>query len=91
MLQLKLLPGGLSDLFDQVVRSRRMTKADRYGLMAALLSDSLSEDEKDAIDRMLRSVRKGRILLVDEISAVNNYTPRWSGSDLYGQQSLYIC
>lgn len=72
MLQVKPLPCGLSDLFLQVVRTRRITKADQYGLMAALLSDSLSSEEKDAIDRMLRSVRKGRILLVDEISAVKN-------------------
>ena len=70
MLQVQPLPGGLSDLFLQVVRTRRMTKADQYGLMAALLSDSLSSDEQDAIDRMLRSVRKGRIVLVDELSAV---------------------
>ena len=70
MLQIQLLPCGLSDLFLQVVKTRRMTKADRYGLMAALLSESLSPDEQDAIDRMLRSVRKGRILLVDEISAI---------------------
>lgn len=72
MLQVKPLPCGLSDLFLQVTRTRRITKADQYGLMAAILSDSLSSDEKDAIDRMLRSVRKGRILVVDEISAVKN-------------------
>jgi hypothetical protein len=68
--KVNLLPFALSDLFAQASTSGRITIADRYGLMAALLEDSLSSDEQCAIDRLLRAVSKGRLTVVDEISAV---------------------
>jgi molybdopterin-guanine dinucleotide biosynthesis protein A len=65
-----LLPGALSELFAQATSSGYMTKADRYGLMAAILGEDLSTDEKCVIDRLLRAVRRGRLHLADELSAV---------------------
>jgi hypothetical protein len=38
--------------------------------MAALLEDSLPEEQLWAIDRLLHGVRRGRIAVVDEISTV---------------------
>jgi hypothetical protein len=38
--------------------------------MAALLEDSLTQEERDAIDRLLRALRRGRMKVVSEISAL---------------------
>ncbi|MGK7922226.1 MAG: hypothetical protein AB4080_19695 [Trichodesmium sp.] len=65
-----LLPSALGDLFAHVNDTRCITLADRYGLMAAMFDESLPEDEKRSIDRLLRAICKGRIKVVDEISAV---------------------
>lgn len=47
-----------------------MTKADRYGLMAALLEEELGNEERCIIDRLLRAVKRGRLRLADELSVV---------------------
>lgn len=65
-----LLPSAIADLTAQVAQSRQITLADRYGLMAAILSDSLQAEERDAIDRLLRAVCRGRFYIVDELSAI---------------------
>jgi hypothetical protein len=65
-----LLPGALSDLFAQVTISGCITKADRYGLMAALLEEELDSEERCVIDRVLRSVSRGRVAIADDISAI---------------------
>jgi hypothetical protein len=64
----RLIPGAVADLFAQVTIAGKITMADRYGLMAALLEESLTEDERGAIDRLLRAFCRGRIKLVNEIS-----------------------
>ncbi|TAH31235.1 MAG: hypothetical protein EAZ10_01360 [Oscillatoriales cyanobacterium] len=51
-------------------RSRDRRVADRYGLLAAIFDETLTEDDKRSIDRLLRSVCRGRIKLVDELSAI---------------------
>jgi hypothetical protein len=66
----RLIPGAISDLFAQVTISGKITLADRYGLMAAVLEDSMTEDERSAIDRMLRALYRGRIRVVNEISSI---------------------
>jgi hypothetical protein len=38
--------------------------------MAALLEETLTQDELDSIERLLRSVRRGRMKIVDDISAI---------------------
>jgi len=65
-----LLPGALYDLFAQVSISGNLTQADRYGLMAAILEENLDTEERSVIDRMLRAVRRGRLTIVDELSAL---------------------
>ncbi|MBD2312613.1 hypothetical protein H6G20_13155 [Desertifilum sp. FACHB-1129] len=73
MTQLDLLPTALADLFAQVSAQGYITTADRYGLLAALLDDdSLSEEEKTAINRLLWAVAKKRIAIVEQISMTEN-------------------
>lgn len=71
MPQLQLLPSALADLFAQASHEGYLTKADQYGLLAALLNEaSLSEEERTAIDRLLRAVTKKRIVIINEISTL---------------------
>ncbi|HEY9674334.1 MAG TPA: hypothetical protein V6D11_23035 [Waterburya sp.] len=65
-----LLPDAISELFVQVSSSGKITLADRYGLMAALLDESLAKEDRELIDRLLRAVRRGRLEVVDDISSV---------------------
>ena len=65
-----LLPSAISDLFSQATRSGKLTYADRHGLMAAILSENLDEDERTAIDRLLYALRRGRVRSTDELSAL---------------------
>lgn len=67
--QISLIPGALSDLFAQVSSSGRITLADQYGLMAALLEEELAEHERASIDRLLYALKRGRLKVVREISA----------------------
>ena len=68
MFLVNLLPGAISEILASVAESHRITKADRFGLMAAILDESLPEEERYAVDRVLRSLVKGRIKVVDELS-----------------------
>lgn len=70
MTALCLLPGAISNLFAQATCTGKITLADRYGLLAALLNESTSQEEQNCIDRLLYSLRKGRVQVVDELSAV---------------------
>ncbi|NJN57489.1 MAG: hypothetical protein HC879_08295 [Leptolyngbyaceae cyanobacterium SL_5_9] len=65
-----LLPAALAELTADVAESGNITLADRYGLMAAILDESISDEERFAIDRLLRAVRRGRFRMVDELSVV---------------------
>ena len=67
---INLLPSALSELFAQVASTGTITQADRYGLMAAIMDDRLGEEERCAIDRMLHAFCRGRLQIVNEISAV---------------------
>lgn len=64
-----LLPFGISELFAQVSKTRALTLADRYGLMTAIMEDTITEEERQAIDRLLYAMRRGRLQMVNEISA----------------------
>lgn len=69
-----LLPSGLGELFAKVNTTGEITLADRYGLMAAILDESLSQEEQFSINRVLRSVCRGKIKVVNKISSVgSNY------------------
>jgi hypothetical protein len=67
---IRLLPCALSELFAQVTATGRLTLADRYGLLAALLDESITDEERASIDRLLRSVRRGHIEIVNDLSAL---------------------
>ncbi|MDX2215760.1 MAG: hypothetical protein SFY66_21030 [Oculatellaceae cyanobacterium bins.114] len=69
--QLRLLPFALFDLYAQVATSGHITLADRYGLMAAILEDSLSDDERSVLDRILWTIYRGRMRVLDELSAIS--------------------
>ncbi len=60
---LALLPNAISDMFAQASNSGKLTTGDRYGLMAAMLSDSLADEDRAAIERLLYAVRRGRLSL----------------------------
>lgn len=64
------LPCAISDIFAHASLSGKITLADRYGLMAALISDSLSDEDRQAIDRLLHAARRGRVQIVNELSAI---------------------
>ncbi|MBP0019706.1 MAG: hypothetical protein J7647_19405 [Cyanobacteria bacterium SBLK] len=64
MLNLQLIPGALFELFASAVNTGTLTIGDRYGLMAAILEENLSEEERDAVNRLLYAVRRGNIKLV---------------------------
>jgi hypothetical protein len=70
MLSLNLLPTAISDLFAAASVTQKMTLADRYGLMAAVLDESITDEERSCIDRLLYALRHGRIQVVDELSVV---------------------
>ncbi len=57
-------------MFAQVSHTGMITVADRYGLMAAIISGGLTEEEQRSIDRMLHAVAKGRLKIVSELSWV---------------------
>lgn len=65
----QLLPGALSEMIATVAETGVLTRADRYGLMAAILDESLSDDELAATNRLIRSVLKGRVKVLDLMSA----------------------
>ncbi|HEY9848359.1 MAG TPA: hypothetical protein V6D28_02785 [Leptolyngbyaceae cyanobacterium] len=68
--QVNLLPYALADLFAEVVSTGRITVADRYGIMAALLDNTLSEEEYSMVDRLLYGIRRGWLQVVNDISVV---------------------
>lgn len=62
---IKLLPGSIADILAEASETKCLTTADRYGLMAAVFDESLDEDERRAINRILHSVSRGRIRVLD--------------------------
>ncbi|EAW33924.1 hypothetical protein [Lyngbya sp. PCC 8106] len=71
MYQLNLLPGAINEIIASVTDHHCLTQADRYGLMAALLDESLNEEERRSIDRLLRSVARGRVKVIEEGSKLD--------------------
>ncbi|MBP0021420.1 MAG: hypothetical protein J7647_28180 [Cyanobacteria bacterium SBLK] len=59
----RLLPNAVSNLFATTARTGTITLADRYGLRTALTDETLDPDEREAIDRLLRAVARGRFKL----------------------------
>lgn len=68
MSPVNLLPGAISEILASVTDTGVLTIADRYGLLAATLDESLDEEESRAINRLLRAVLKGQVKVVPELS-----------------------
>lgn len=60
-LQVCLLPTALIEMAIAAHRSGKLTLADRYGLLAAVLDESLPEAERQQLNRLLYSLRRGRL------------------------------
>jgi hypothetical protein len=69
----ELLPGAVSEILVSARITGSITLADRYGLMAAILDESLPEDDARSINRLLRSVIRGRVKVADELSSLTYY------------------
>lgn len=59
--QLQLIPGAIAEMLASTSDSGLLTLNDRYGLMAAILDESLDEQEQRAINRLLRAVLRGKL------------------------------
>lgn len=70
MLTVQLLPGAISEILASVTDTGSLTIADRYGLMAAVLDESLAEEDRHSVNRLLRSVIKGKVRVVPELSTI---------------------
>jgi hypothetical protein len=49
MSPVNLLPGAINELIATVTDTHHLTKADRYSMMAAILDESTSEEERDSL------------------------------------------
>lgn len=65
-----LLPNALSEMFAQISVTGEITVADRYGLMAAILAERMTEEEMRCLDRLLYALCRGRLKVVNTLSAV---------------------
>lgn len=63
-----LLPGAVLEILASVANSHNLTKADQYGLMAAVMDESLPEEDRRCLDRLLRSLVRGKITVTDPAS-----------------------
>ena len=59
-----LLPGAIGAILASASETGTISLGDRYGLMAASMDDSLSDDERRAVNRLLWAIVKGRIKVV---------------------------
>lgn len=64
LIQLQLLPGAIAEMLASVSDTGTLTLGDRYGLLAATLDDSLSEEERRAVNRLLRAVIRGKVKVI---------------------------
>lgn len=59
------LPSRLLDLFAEVIQKGKITLDDRYTLKTEILNAPLTEDEKDSINRLVYSVKRGLLEVVE--------------------------
>lgn len=57
----------IAELYTQVSSKGWITLSAWSDLMKILLKDSISEDDKDLIKRLLYAVRRGRLNVIDEL------------------------
>ncbi len=66
--QLQLIPGAVSEILVSAADTGYLTLADRYGLLAATLDETLADEERRTVNRILRSALRGRIEVSDRLS-----------------------
>ncbi|SKB14026.1 conserved hypothetical protein [Planktothrix sp. PCC 11201] len=65
-----LIESALGELFAKIHETGRVTLADRYGLLAAVFDDNLTEEELRSLSRIYRAIARKQIEIVDEISTI---------------------
>ena len=63
LIPVQLLPGAIYEILASSTETGVLTVSDRYGLYAATLDEFLPEEERRVVNRILRSVIRGRIRL----------------------------
>lgn len=63
----QLIPGAISEMLVSVSETGKLTLGDRYGLLAAQLDESLTEEERRAINRILHSVCRGKVKIANDL------------------------
>ncbi|MEM8638417.1 MAG: hypothetical protein AAGG51_06375 [Cyanobacteria bacterium P01_G01_bin.54] len=61
----RLLPGSIAEMLASASQTGMLTKADQHGLQAAVLEETLSDEEIRAVNRLLRGIKRGKIKVVD--------------------------
>ncbi|MFO8037870.1 MAG: hypothetical protein R6U67_00315 [Sodalinema sp.] len=69
MPQVQLLPGAISAILASVTDTGTLTLSDRYGLLAATLDENLDECDRRSANRLLRSVIRGRVQIINDLCA----------------------
>lgn len=59
----QLLPGSIAEILASTSKTGRLSESDRYGLLAATLDETLDEEERRAINRLLHAIRRGQVQL----------------------------
>lgn len=65
-----LIESALSELFAEIQETGQLTLADRYGLLAAIFDERLTEEELESLCRVYRAIAKKQVQVVDQISSV---------------------
>ena len=58
---IQLLPGAISEILASTSETGKLTLTDRYELMAAIMDESLNEEERRSVNRLVRAVLRGRV------------------------------
>ena len=57
--------GTVAELFYRVSHSGNMTSTESRGLMRALCESALSDEDRDAVNRLLHAIRRGWVRISD--------------------------
>jgi len=68
----QLLPGALGELLVAAQMTGMLSVADRHGLQAAILDPTLTPEDRQTIDRLLRSIMRGKIQISDDVSTLSS-------------------
>ena len=67
--QIQLLPGAISAILASDTDNGALTLSDRYGLLAATLDENLDDCDRRSANRLLRSVVRGRVQVINDLCA----------------------